>query len=649
MNLKLEQRKAFFEKEYPSHNFDWKTVNNGFTGLCPEHDDHNASFGIFEKDGKVYSNCLACHFDFYSKFRDKLVPAENNIFQKIYDYLKTEITKKDSKPAYEYLNSRLPFFSPNNFYKEIYDNVFQKFDIAYLNKAIFTRLSAVLAEEQDFNDVILKNKNFGNIKTKMNLDLSGYLLFFYRNAFGKIRQIKFRRIHDGAHYRSKHDSETFRIISSPDNKKDEILFFNINNIHAEIIKEIVVVEGEFDALTPTLSANMDENHINIVSVSGTSGFNNKYADALLSRYKDVVITFAPDNDDAGGKSIKSLSPNKRVMVLQYDNDEYKDLDELTVKCGYKKINELLRADIKKEYVLGEEIIQANRPEVLAKLYKEELLRVNSNEIYTVKEIFNVEGEQEFVCGFPCGQVSIGVGQGGTGKTFIALKVGFDAAIQNKKVLIWLTEDTKYQIRDRIKFLKNTYDYDFEKIKDIKIRLDFPSAILEKTSANGIKKIDKALLEFQERIKGFDFIILDPLMNFQNENNNDNTYNRAFLNLIKTCLTEKQACLILHHTNKLVVELPDASSIANKRLTYNEIEERKAKIKGAAAIEETARHVSYIETNPILEHERIMSVIKSNVSRTGDIIHDVKLPCMLQDERLANKNYEENTKTTFETF
>ena len=186
-------------------------------------------------------------------------------------------------------------------------------------------------------------------------------------------------------------------------------------------------------------------------------------------------------------------------------------------------------------------------------------------------------------------------------------------------------------------------------KDIKIRLDFPSAILEKTSANGIKKIDKALLEFQETIKGFDFIILDPLMNFQNENNNDNTYNRAFLNLIKTCLTEKQACLILHHTNKLVVELPDASSIANKRLTYNENEERKAKIKGAAAIEETARHVSYIETNPILEHERIMSVIKSNVSRTGDIIHDVKLPCMLQDERLANKNYEENTKTTFETF
>ena len=644
MKLKLEQRKALFEKEYPKHDFDWKIVNNGFTGLCPEHDDHNSSFGIFEKDGKVYSNCLACHFDFYSKFKDKLGSAENNIFQKIYDYLKTEITKTDSIPAYEYLNSRLPFFS-NNFYKEIYNSIFQKFDIAYLNKTIFDRLSISSAEEPDFNDIILKNKNFGNIKTKMNLDLSGYLLFFYRNVFGNIRQIKFRRIHDGSHFRSKHDSETFRIINPPD-KKDEILFFNLNNIHTEIIKEIIVVEGEFDALTPVLSTNIDENHINIVSVSGTSGFSNKYAGALLSKYKDAVVTFAPDNDDAGIKAIKSLSPNKRLMVLQYDNDEYKDLDELTVKYGYKKINELLRVDIKKEETLGQEILQANRPEILAKLYPDFKFKKEHEETYTVEEILNVDGEQEFICGFPCGVVSVAIGQGGMGKTYMALKIGFEAAMQNKKILAWLTEDSKYQIRDRIKFLKNAYNYDFEKIKDVKIRLDFPSAILEKTS-NGIKKIDRALLEFQERIKGFDLIILDPLMNFQNENNNDNTHNRVFLNLIKTCLTEKQACLILHHTNKLIVELPALSSIANKHLAYNEIEDRKAKIKGAAAIEETARHVLYIETNPVLKQLRIMSVIKSNVSKTGDIIYDVRLPDM---SLAGNKNYEENIKdTTFETF
>ncbi len=251
------------------------------------------------------------------------------------------------------------------------------------------------------------------------------------------------------------------------------------------------------------------------------------------------------------------------------------------------------------------------------------------EQYSFSQHLTIEGEQKFIAGLPAGYISVAVGAGGTGKTYMALKLAFDASKAGKKTLLWLTEDSKFNIKDRLHFLENVYEYDIA-TTNAEIAYNNPEPILK--TQYGVLQIDRqALKKYQKIFSGFDLIILDPLMNFFGGNNNDNTANRLFLNAMNDCISQDQALLFLHHTNKFVVLLPEFQSINSKKLSYNEIQDRLTKIKGASAINETARFVLYIEANPLNENERILSIIKSNVGNTGKIIESVVLPSMLEQK------------------
>jgi replicative DNA helicase len=245
------------------------------------------------------------------------------------------------------------------------------------------------------------------------------------------------------------------------------------------------------------------------------------------------------------------------------------------------------------------------------------------EQYSFSQHLTIEGGQKFIAGLPAGYISVAVGAGGIGKTYFALKLAYEAGKIGKKTLCWLTEDSKFNMKDRLHFLANVYKYDIPST-NAEIAYDNPEPILH--TEYGVLKINRqAIKKYQKIFSGFDLIILDPLMNFFEGNNNDNTANRLFLNAMNDCISEDQALLFLHHTNKLVVLLPELQSINSKKLSYNEIQDRLTKIKGASAINETARFVLYIEANSLNENERILSIIKSNVGNTGKIIETVVLP------------------------
>ena len=261
--------------------------------------------------------------------------------------------------------------------------------------------------------------------------------------------------------------------------------------------------------------------------------------------------------------------------------------------------------------------------------KDENEKEEKREQYSFSQHLIIEGGQKFIAGLPAGYISVAVGAGGTGKTYMALKLAFDASKAGKKTLLWLTEDSKFNIKDRLHFLENVYEYDIA-TTNAEIAYDNPEPILK--TQYGVLQIDRqALKKYQKIFSGFDLIILDPLMNFFGGNNNDNTANRLFLNAMNDCISQDQALLFLHHTNKFVVLFPEFQSINSKKLSYNEIQDRLTKIKGASAINETARFVLYIEANPLNENERILSIIKSNVGNTGKIIESVVLPSMLEQK------------------
>jgi archaellum biogenesis ATPase FlaH len=264
--------------------------------------------------------------------------------------------------------------------------------------------------------------------------------------------------------------------------------------------------------------------------------------------------------------------------------------------------------------------------------------------YSFLDNINITGEQVFISGLPVGCVSVAVGAGGIGKTYMALKLALDAEKKGKRTLCWLTEDSKFQIRDRLKFLSKVYSYNINKNTKGTIKYDIPEALLEKNYSTFAVNLETQA-HFKKLFADYDFIIIDPLMNFLMGENNNNDANRLFINSLSKCISEKQALLILHHVNKFKVELPSSESIKEKKLNAMEIEDRLLKIKGANSINETGRHILYIESHRTKNNERIMSVIKSNVGKTGGIVETVILPDLPKspDNQVNVNAIEEKTK------
>ncbi len=359
----------------------------------------------------------------------------------------------------------------------------------------------------------------------------------------------------------------------------------------------------------------------MVSVGSIELSTPDFYDALHRELYRAVVELDADGEPVDVITVRNRLKNNPV----FNEDAYADI-VASNGWNYSEYERIIRefARKRREISLFEDIKTGKITilDALLKIHEEPAGNGGDKEEYTADDLLCLQEEQKFIAGWPCGYVSVAVGQGGIGKTYMFIKMGAGASKQGYKVLFWATEDNKFQLRDRIKYFRSRYDFNFS---GVMFKTKLPDPIVEKSRAGVVTK-GAGFSKFRKTIKDYDLVILDPLMNFSSGIDViDNTGNRELLNVIMSCMTEGQAVVMLHHTNRKQAEKLSVESVNAGRLTANEIAVRLEKIKGASSIFETCRHVAYVEGNPVHDWERVISIIKSNCKPTGEIFDSVRLP------------------------
>jgi replicative DNA helicase len=242
---------------------------------------------------------------------------------------------------------------------------------------------------------------------------------------------------------------------------------------------------------------------------------------------------------------------------------------------------------------------------------------------------------EFICGDYLPVIkktcTLVIAPGDTGKTFLALKNALHYKLKQikdktfKKCFCWLSEDdNETVIKNRELDLINTLFNDEEK----KLLLDpeyedliyvsnsstFPFMHLE----NYAPVINPNLFILKQKLKDFEYIVLDPLSNFYGGDENDNYYAKQFMNIISNwAKDENKAIMILHNT-------PSAA---------------KTKARGAEAIRDAAK-VSYV-LKKILDKEGLPL---QNTNKLDIYIEKDNYNLKTTIKELYKEKYQENKKT-----
>jgi replicative DNA helicase len=183
---------------------------------------------------------------------------------------------------------------------------------------------------------------------------------------------------------------------------------------------------------------------------------------------------------------------------------------------------------------------------------------------------------------PKGCVTLLNAKGGSGKTFLAIQLILRYLnTETGKAFAWLSEDKVKTIKKRAELIINRilindnnnlktdinnplYVNNFKYAGSDSNLKTFP--FIEFTYKG--EKINTLFYKLKKALEDFDFIVIDPLLNFFGGNENDNYHARRFMNLLNEWASDKdKAILIIHHNNKNMLE---------------------SKIRGASAFTDTAR-------------------------------------------------------------
>lgn len=175
---------------------------------------------------------------------------------------------------------------------------------------------------------------------------------------------------------------------------------------------------------------------------------------------------------------------------------------------------------------------------------------NLFEIHNFDE--NKKTEMEFIgedfIKIPRGTVSTLIADGGIGKSTTALQSAIREANKGLKVFAWLSEDPLGESMKRGSMIINQILKGIDKDKlsrNLQISDSLPFYVLDKNN-----EITLEFYEFKEKLKNYDYIILDPLIEFNNGDENDNVSARRFMTpFIRWARSENKAILFLHHSGK----------------------------------------------------------------------------------------------------
>lgn len=140
-------------------------------------------------------------------------------------------------------------------------------------------------------------------------------------------------------------------------------------------------------------------------------------------------------------------------------------------------------------------------------------------------------------------------QGGIGKSMTAIRsaIEFTENNPNKKAILWLTEDAEGENKKRLinlikRFSVNPIEYFNERVHFIESE---PIRFTQLKDGNAIPSAE--MPRIRDRLKEYDLIILDPLLQFQGGDENNNTHAGAMMGLLKGWAAEEQKIfLLLHH-------------------------------------------------------------------------------------------------------
>ncbi len=153
--------------------------------------------------------------------------------------------------------------------------------------------------------------------------------------------------------------------------------------------------------------------------------------------------------------------------------------------------------------------------------------------------------------YPTKGLTMLTGDGGVGKSFIALQVAISYLEQHpkEKALFWFTEDHEAIVKERVGSVT--------KNKDILSRMVFVTADI-----NNLKDSVKTAVELSQK---FGIIILDPLISFFTGEENSNSEARSFGNRLKKM---HGLVILIHHSAKSGSASRGASDFRNMvRMVY----------------------------------------------------------------------------------
>jgi len=146
-----------------------------------------------------------------------------------------------------------------------------------------------------------------------------------------------------------------------------------------------------------------------------------------------------------------------------------------------------------------------------------------------------------------GEITLISASGGSGKSFVALWLASMLSKEGKKVFAYLSEDSTANSRNRLNILKKTnpnLSLGFE-IMGKECR---PQPFIAKEEKNFIES--EYFLQFKTFFSKYEIIIIDPLIAFILEDENNNVEARFLLNILNEwCEKEGKTLVLIHHHNK----------------------------------------------------------------------------------------------------
>ncbi len=145
-------------------------------------------------------------------------------------------------------------------------------------------------------------------------------------------------------------------------------------------------------------------------------------------------------------------------------------------------------------------------------------------------------------------VTLITAKGGTGKSFVVLQIliKYLSEHQDKKAFAWLSEDPIGVTLVRARNI----------CTDIGISLDILDRLMVVGSENEVphlynsKGVTNAFIQTKRLLKDYELVVIDPLIAFYGEDENNNSHARAFMNVFTAWVNrEDKAVILIHHSKK----------------------------------------------------------------------------------------------------